>query len=290
VKPTIMTERTPRTGRNGNSHGTSTSSNALASTSPAAHPRSGMPMTSRSTRKAAKPGKAIAKPTVNAPTRGAVTPAAEKRTRRGEAGVANHDKKREQILDVAVNLFFKHGYAGTTIADIADKLGVTKPFVYYYFENKEDLFETLAQEAATACLSTLQFPATDKRSALEKLQEGLKKGVLANITHMKAATFFYRETGVLRAPFLRKMRTLGRRHLGELTALLEAGQREGNLEFDNAKLTALAMGSVVGFMFAWYKPGGALGAEAIAERLTRQMLRIAGARETRTGGRGKSRG
>lgn len=253
-----MTERTSRSTR--------TAGNGAPVTAPATPARSGSAPTSRG------------------------ADSGTKRGRRADRVVATHDKKREQILDVAVNLFFKHGYAGTTIADIADKLGVTKPFVYYYFENKEDLFETLAQDAANACLSTLQFPASDTRAALEKLREGLFRMVLANITHMKAATFFYRETGVLRAPFLRKMRTLGRRHLGELTALLEAGQREGDLDFESAKLTALAMGSVVGFMFAWYKPGGALGSEDIARRLTEQMLRIAGARPARATGRGKGRG
>ena len=211
-----------------------------------------------------------------------------KRDRRATTATA-HDRKREQILEVAVNLFFKHGYAGTTIADIADRLGVTKPFVYYYFENKEDLFETLTWDAANACMNTLQFPAGDTRPAIDRLREGLKRLVLANIAHLKAATFFYRETGVLRGPFLRKVRTLGRRFLTELTGLLQAAQQAGDLEFDNARLTALAMGNVVGFMYAWYKPNGAVGAEAMAERLAEAMLRIAGARPPRAS-RGKGRG
>ena len=205
-----------------------------------------------------------------------------KRARRSDgidgAPTTSHDRKREQILDVAVNLFFKHGYAGTTIADIADKLGVTKPFVYYYFENKEDLFETLTWEASNACMSALHFPTTDKRAAIDKLREGLTRLVLANIKHLKAGTFYYRETGILRAPFLRKLRVLGRRFHADLYTLLDAGQREGDLEFDNAKLTALSIGSVVGFMYAWYKPTGPVGAEAMAERLCATMMQMAGAK------------
>lgn len=200
--------------------------------------------------------------------------------RRSEAADATHDRKREQILDVAVNLFFKHGYAGTTIADIADKLGVTKPFVYYYFENKEDLFETLSWRASQACLTALHFPSSDKRPAIEKLREGLHRLATENITNFKAGTFYYRETGVLRAPFLRKMRLLGRRFHSDLTNLLLAGQREGDLEFEDAKVTALAIGSVVGFMYAWYKPSGPLSPSAMADRVTGILLKTAGARVT----------
>jgi len=206
------------------------------------------------------------------------TGTAKRATRRSEAAEATHDRKREQILDVSVNLFFKHGYAGTTIADIADKLGVTKPFVYYYFENKEDLFETLSWQASQACLTALHFPSTDKRSAIEKLREGLHRLALQNITHFKAGTFYYRETGVLRAPFLRKMRALGRRFHTDLTNLLLAAQRDGELEFENAKVTALAIGSVIGFMYVWYKPGGPLTPRELADQLTAIMLKTAGAR------------
>jgi AcrR family transcriptional regulator len=242
--------------------------------------------TARATRASNTPPSATNGKTHTSPAiRPAVPPV--KRARRstaieGAPGNA-HDRKREQILDVAVNLFFKHGYAGTTIADIADKLGVTKPFVYYYFENKEDLFETLTWEASNACMTALHFPTADKRRAIEKLREGLTRLVLANIKHLKAGTFYYRETGILRAPFLRKLRVLGRRFHTDLSTLLEAGQREGDLEFDNAKLTALKIGSVVGFMYAWYRPAGPIGATEMAERLCGTMLRMAGAKSgTRT--------
>ena len=201
-----------------------------------------------------------------------------KRARKTAAANDIHDRKREQILDVAVNLFFRHGYAGTTIADIADKLGVTKPFVYYYFENKEELFETLTWEASNACLTSLHFPTSDKRTAIDKLREGLRRFAASNIENFKAGTFYYRETGALRPAFVRKVRVLGRRFHTDLYTLLEAGKRDGDLDFDNAKLTAFAVASIVGFMYVWYNPNGPIGTDAMAERMTDMMLKAAGAR------------
>ena len=48
-----------------------------------------------------------------------------------------------EILDVADQLFLTRGYHGTTIKDIANKMGVAQGMLYYYFKSKEELLETL---------------------------------------------------------------------------------------------------------------------------------------------------
>lgn len=189
-----------------------------------------------------------------------------------------HDQKRERILDVARELFFRQGFAGTTMADIVEQLGVTKPFVYYYFPSKNDLFETLCWQASHACLTAMHFDEDDPRPAVEKLREGLHRFAAANIIHFKAGTFFYRESGVLRPPLQRKLRTLARRFYDELCGLLEQGQQDGELDFDNTKLTALAIGSIAGFMYTWYRPDGRIRPEDMVGQLQNILLKIAGAK------------
>lgn len=44
---------------------------------------------------------------------------------------------RQRILDISARLFACHGYAGTSIRDIAQELGVTKAALYYHFDSKE---------------------------------------------------------------------------------------------------------------------------------------------------------
>src|ERR1700744_2863729 len=46
---------------------------------------------------------------------------------------------RERILDVAQELFTHQGYEKTSLRDIAERLGITKAALYYYFERKEDI-------------------------------------------------------------------------------------------------------------------------------------------------------
>ncbi len=47
---------------------------------------------------------------------------------------------RERILDVALELFIERGYDRTSLRDIAQRLGITKAALYYYFERKEQIF------------------------------------------------------------------------------------------------------------------------------------------------------
>jgi len=52
---------------------------------------------------------------------------------------------RERIQDVARELFASQGVQRTSLQDIADKLGLTKPALYYHFTSREDLVRSIVQ-------------------------------------------------------------------------------------------------------------------------------------------------
>lgn len=194
-----------------------------------------------------------------------------------------HDRKREHILAVAEKLFFARGFAATTIADIVEQIGVSKPYLYYYFPSKNDILETLCWRASHACLTAMHFEKDDARPASEKLREGLRRFATANITYFEAGIFAYREPGALQPVFMKKLRTMARLFYKELGTLLDQGKHDGALDFENTRLTGLAIGSVAGFMYTWYKPDGRIGPEEMVEQLLHILLKIAGARETAVG-------
>jgi AcrR family transcriptional regulator len=51
------------------------------------------------------------------------------------------------VLDAALDLFSEHGFEGTSLQDIADRLGVTKAAVYYHFHTKGELLQALVRPA-----------------------------------------------------------------------------------------------------------------------------------------------
>jgi AcrR family transcriptional regulator len=52
---------------------------------------------------------------------------------------------RERILTVANELFIEQGYEGTSLREIADRLGITKAALYYHFRSKDEILTTLLE-------------------------------------------------------------------------------------------------------------------------------------------------
>ena len=65
------------------------------------------------------------------------------RTRKAEIAKA---VRREEILAAARRVFAKHGFRGTTIADIADEAGIALGTIYLYFPSKQEVFVALNEE------------------------------------------------------------------------------------------------------------------------------------------------
>ncbi|WP_231750959.1 TetR/AcrR family transcriptional regulator, partial [Mycobacterium sp. NAZ190054] len=57
--------------------------------------------------------------------------------------MTSQQNARARVLDVALTLFTRHGYAGTSLQMIADEMGVTKGALYYHFRAREDLLRAL---------------------------------------------------------------------------------------------------------------------------------------------------
>ena len=63
--------------------------------------------------------------------------------------------RREQLLDVALQVFARQGYHGASMNDVADAAGVTKPVVYQHFDSKRDLYLALLDEVGARMLTAI---------------------------------------------------------------------------------------------------------------------------------------
>ncbi|PKL06034.1 MAG: TetR/AcrR family transcriptional regulator [Spirochaetae bacterium HGW-Spirochaetae-9] len=53
-----------------------------------------------------------------------------------------HDKRKEEILDKALDVFVMEGYKDTTFQKIAERCGITRTILYLYFDNKKEIFSS----------------------------------------------------------------------------------------------------------------------------------------------------
>ncbi len=64
----------------------------------------------------------------------------------GRTDARSRTDTRARIQQVAVELFTEHGYEGTSLREIAERLGVTKAALYYHFKSKEDIIQSLVED------------------------------------------------------------------------------------------------------------------------------------------------
>jgi AcrR family transcriptional regulator len=81
---------------------------------------------------------------------------------------------RTRIQQVALELFTEQGYDGTSLREIAERLGVTKAALYYHFKTKEDIVASLVEIRLAALERLLEWGQAQPRT-VEVRQELLRR-------------------------------------------------------------------------------------------------------------------
>lgn len=172
----------------------------------------------------------------------------------------------ESILAVAVEVFNRHGYEGTSMGLLAGYLGISKAGIYYHVPSKEDLLQRACDRALRALEVALEDDDAAGRTARERLEAVVRHAVLVLDEELPYVRLLLRvrgNTDVERAA-LERRRTFDQR----FAALVEQACREGALrsEIDPRMTTRLIYGTV-NSLVEWYRPDGPTAAAALAESL-----------------------
>jgi AcrR family transcriptional regulator len=82
--------------------------------------------------------------------------------------------RREQILEVALEVFGRAGYHGASMNDVADAAGVTKPVLYQHFDSKRELYLALLDEVGNRLLSAIAKATADAPDGKAQTQRGFR--------------------------------------------------------------------------------------------------------------------
>jgi Transcriptional regulator len=81
------------------------------------------------------------------------------------------EKRRREILEAALDLFIRKGYAATKISDIAKSVGMSVGLLFHYFESKEKLYESLIRYGVSGPMKTMLPTDDEPLSFLEDTAE-----------------------------------------------------------------------------------------------------------------------
>jgi len=186
--------------------------------------------------------------------------------------------KRERILEEAVKLFYERGFSGTTLDDIAGKLGVTKPFIYTHFRSKVELLESICRPTIEMSLAAIADAAQQAGTASDRLFSGVVSFTKVVLTRQANIAVYFREEKNLSAAGLADINSLRKRFDRVLSGLLEEGTHTGEFHITDIRVAALAIGGMVSWAYTWYQPGGRLTIDDVGLQMARFAVEMAGAR------------
>jgi|SRR5581483_11065036 len=182
------------------------------------------------------------------------------------------DLKRTSILREAAKSFNRSGFHGTTLDDIAERLGVTKAALYRYVPNKHDLLFACFNLAMDSAHGNLDRGEREGRNGLEKLRIGLRGYVEAMIGELGYPVVLLEENAL---PPDHAKAIIKRRDLMEhrLRALVVEGMEDGSIASCNPKLVVFAMLGAVNWVPKWYRANGEWTAAEVADALLAVVAR-----------------
>lgn len=184
--------------------------------------------------------------------------------------------KRASILEEASNIFYEKGYEGATLDMLADRLGVTKPFLYTYFKNKSSILSAVCDRGVQESLAALDRIAQAEATSLQRLEASLREVAEIIIKHHQYLVVYQRE--MMNLDRTDAQRILRLRHEFDLKIgkLVEACQADGYVTVDNAASMSVWMGGLLSWITSCYRPGGRRSSDEIVEQVVTACLRLIG--------------
>lgn len=181
----------------------------------------------------------------------------------------DHATRQGQILETAARVFCERGYEKTSMGDVAAAVGMTKAGVYHHIAGKEDLLAAIMNYGMDLFEERVLSRTQRIADPLARLRATLKGHLLLVLRDRpKEVTVILHEGGALPAAARARLDARKKRYIRFLeTTIRELVMRRQARPVDPT-VAAFALLGMVNWTYRWFRPGGRLDEEALAESMT----------------------
>jgi AcrR family transcriptional regulator len=210
-------------------------------------------------------------PSTGADLVGDATPLVDGRRKKS---VVRRGLVRQQIVEQAERLFAEQGYAATSLQDIADAVGLTRPALYHYFRRKDDILAGLVNEIVVGAAAEVARIAEHRdRSATGRLRDIVRlmvrcqgeRSELFRIVLRSEAAFPELAAGGCAANY--------RAILRSITWVVAQGKARGEFRRMTPTVAALGILGIINGAAWWYHPRSPHDVDRISVELADQAVR-----------------
>lgn len=174
--------------------------------------------------------------------------------------------REEQILDTAARLFREQGFAGTGLRQIAAEAGLLLGSVQYRFPSKETLLVALMERAVSRAMEAVRTAVEGTRDPVDRIRLGLGAHLRLLLAGDDAVYVLLYDWRVLKGDAREAVVRLRDRYEAFWDGILyeAAGAARLRPEVDLRLLRLFGFGAI-NWVATWYRPGGKMTAEDIAD-------------------------
>jgi AcrR family transcriptional regulator len=182
--------------------------------------------------------------------------------------------RRDELLEIAAVLFAERGFRNTTVRDIADAAGILSGSLYHHFDSKEAMVDELLDTFQQQLFDTFEEIVASDRGPRAKLEAVVRVSFEAIDRHHSEVAIFQNDAAYLsgfeRFGYLVERNTrFERLWRGVLREGVESGELRKDLDID---LVYRFLRDTVWVAVTWYRPGGVLSADQVADQYLSILL------------------
>jgi AcrR family transcriptional regulator len=180
---------------------------------------------------------------------------------RGRA--ATHDQQRAHILQAATQLFAQHGFASTSMKQVADACGLSKAALYHYFRDKDAMLVSITEEHVLRLRAIVDDVVAQPHDAAQRLRALIIRFVKAYAGAQQAHRVLTEDTRFL-SPVDRERVLAHERHMVQAFANAIQAHRPDLQDTPLAKPLTMLLFGMINWMFTWLYEDGELTHDAMA--------------------------
>ena len=189
-------------------------------------------------------------------------------------------EKIGKIRDAAITQFCKHGYAGSSLNDVARIVEMHKATLYHYFQSKELLLAHILDYAHDQLAEIRASVEAMELSPIGRLQAMLKKQVCWYLENVDLARVTFHEWTNVGSDLIEAQTERRRVYDRFLRSLILQTQQDGSIDQDiHISMAANYMTGAMNAAPAWFRRDGSFTAEQVAEKFAAMSLRMLGAKD-----------
>jgi AcrR family transcriptional regulator len=178
----------------------------------------------------------------------------------------SYDERLDRLLTATARVFAAKGYHATSMRDLSRTSGLSLAGMYHYVSGKEELLYLVQRGCFERVVAGAETAMAEQTAPVDRLRAFIRHHVTFFAAHMSEMKVLSHEADSLTGERGAEIRGLKRRYADLLGDTIAA------VSDRDARLAAFGLFGMMNWIYTWYRPGGRVTPEKLADALTEIFL------------------